>query len=252
MHINIARCIISVKRNARICTILPHFGVKMSKKKRDEYSGGTVFGLIEKTGNALMLNILFLLCCLPVVTAGASLSAYYYAMTKCVRFERGYPAKEFFRAFKMFLLKGIGMTVLVLLAAVLLVFNLRYAFAAGTEQYFVFGIIYCILLLLLAMFVMFVFPVISRFGLGFGRICRITLYICVRYVLHTLALLALTAAAVFLMWKLSVGFILIVPAAACYASSFIIEPVFARCIPEGTDERDAFFFENEDGRKNNG
>ena len=52
-----------------------------------------VFDLIE-------LNVLTLLCCVPVVTAGASFTAMHNTLWHMVRHEEGYVHTHFFRAFK--------------------------------------------------------------------------------------------------------------------------------------------------------
>ncbi|GAA0630152.1 YesL family protein [Bifidobacterium pullorum] len=52
-----------------------------------------VFDLIE-------LNVLTLLCCVPIVTAGASFTAMHNTLWHMVRHEEGYVHTHFFRAFK--------------------------------------------------------------------------------------------------------------------------------------------------------
>ena len=51
--------------------------------------------------NLMMLNFLTLLLCLPVITAGASLTAMHYVLLKIVKDEEGNIPEQFFRAFKM-------------------------------------------------------------------------------------------------------------------------------------------------------
>ena len=55
----------------------------------------------------MILNVLTILCCLPIVTAGASFSAMHYVLIRIVRNEEGYIGKSFFHAFKQNLLQGI-------------------------------------------------------------------------------------------------------------------------------------------------
>lgn len=59
-------------------------------------SDGKVVGLLNKSGEIILLNMAFLLCCLPVVTVGPALASLYYATMKSIRRERGYPVREFF------------------------------------------------------------------------------------------------------------------------------------------------------------
>ena len=55
---------------------------------------------LNKMTDLLILNLITLLLCLPVITAGASLTAMHYVLLKMVRGEEGYIVKSYFRAFK--------------------------------------------------------------------------------------------------------------------------------------------------------
>ena len=43
------------------------------------------FTFMGKAADLILLNIIFLICCLPVVTIGASVTAMYYVTLKMVR-----------------------------------------------------------------------------------------------------------------------------------------------------------------------
>jgi len=47
-----------------------------------------------------LLNIMTIICCLPVFTAGASITAMHYVLLKMVRNEEGYVWKDFWKSFK--------------------------------------------------------------------------------------------------------------------------------------------------------
>ena len=68
----------------------------------------------------LVLNLLTVLCALPVVTLGASFAALYDVLLRIVRREDSGVVKGFFRAFRGNLKSGIPMGLLFLLAAVVL------------------------------------------------------------------------------------------------------------------------------------
>lgn len=57
--------------------------------------------MLNKVADLMLLNILTLICCLPIFTVGASLTACHYVALKIRRNEEGYIAKEFFKSFKM-------------------------------------------------------------------------------------------------------------------------------------------------------
>ena len=58
------------------------------------------FQFIGKLVDLVWLNILTLVCCLPVFTAGAALSAMYHVLIKMAIKEEGTITKPFFKAFK--------------------------------------------------------------------------------------------------------------------------------------------------------
>ena len=56
--------------------------------------------LLLKLCNACMLNVLWFVCSLPIVTMGAATTALYYACLKLVRDEDSHVAAQFFRSFR--------------------------------------------------------------------------------------------------------------------------------------------------------
>lgn len=59
-----------------------------------------VFRSLSRIADLIYLNILTLLCCIPIVTAGASMTALNYVVLKMVRNEEGYLTRSFFKSFK--------------------------------------------------------------------------------------------------------------------------------------------------------
>lgn len=59
-----------------------------------------VISALTKIADSVMLGILWIICSIPVITLGASSSAFYYAYNKSIRQESGYALKLFFQGFK--------------------------------------------------------------------------------------------------------------------------------------------------------
>lgn len=68
-------------------------------KKIFDHENGFWRGM-SKVADAISLNLLFMLCCIPVITIGASASAFYYNMMKLTKDEESYIIRGFFKAFK--------------------------------------------------------------------------------------------------------------------------------------------------------
>lgn len=113
--------------------------------------------------NLIFLNLITLVSCIPVVTAGASLTAMHYVLLKLVRKEEGYIGRMFWGAFKANFKQAT-----ILWAAVLaLFFSYRIDWTLVTMNSEQFGkpVRYGILILAIItfMFFQFLFPVLSHF-----------------------------------------------------------------------------------------
>lgn len=105
--------------------------------------------VLNTIGNLMVLNILALICMLPVVTAGASLTALYTMTMRIVRKEEGFIIRGFFEAFKDNLKKS---TVIWLMGGGLLVFMAFdiWLLRSVTGN---FGLVYRVLLFVLMLFI---------------------------------------------------------------------------------------------------
>lgn len=59
-----------------------------------------VMRFLTKVADLIILNILFLICCIPIVTIGAASTALYTVTMKSVRDEESYVIRSYFKAFK--------------------------------------------------------------------------------------------------------------------------------------------------------
>lgn len=67
----------------------------------------------------IILNLLFLLCCIPIVTIGPAITAMYYVTMKMVRNEEAYIARSFFKSFKENFKQGLGIWLIALVLIIL-------------------------------------------------------------------------------------------------------------------------------------
>lgn len=59
-----------------------------------------VWNFMSKVADLIILNILVIICSLPIFTIGASWTALYFVTIRMVRKEEGYIIKDFFRSFR--------------------------------------------------------------------------------------------------------------------------------------------------------
>ena len=55
--------------------------------------------VLNRVGDLLILNVMMLVCCIPIITIGAACTAMHYVLLKIVRDEEGYLVKGFFKSF---------------------------------------------------------------------------------------------------------------------------------------------------------
>ena len=83
-----------------------------------DYNGKFVTTM-SKVADSVILGLLWLVCSIPVITIGASSSAFYYAYTKCIQQERCSVWSAFFHGFKTgFKHATVSWLALIVLAAV--------------------------------------------------------------------------------------------------------------------------------------
>ena len=75
---------------------------------------GKTMKTVDKAADIVIINLLFILTSLPVVTIGASASAMCYVMQRLSKNEEGYTAKDYFKAFWQNLKKGTQLWLLML------------------------------------------------------------------------------------------------------------------------------------------
>lgn len=206
-------------------------------------SDGKIITTMTKIGHIVLLNILCIVCCLPIITIGSSITSFYYAMVKSVRKERSYPTKEFFRSFKRTLLSGGVITISLILIGALFYINREYVAKGENTNSLTIVIIYDSLILLLLGFLTYIFPVLSRFQLKLSSLLKMALLMEFRHLPYTILLIIGTVICGYLLWVLPLPFWLILPGGWCYFSSFLLERILKVYMPKPQEGEDAWYYE---------
>lgn len=118
---------------------------------------------LNKVADLMWLNILTLICCIPIITVGPALTALHYMALKIARNEECYIAKDYFKSFKMNLKQGILIWLIELVIAMLLIGD----FFIMNNSTMDFGRPMKIILTVVAVIMLFtftfVYPVLAKF-----------------------------------------------------------------------------------------
>ena len=121
-----------------------------------------IMRFLSRMADLIILNLITLVCCLPVITIGAAISAMYASVYKLQQ-EEGSLWKNYFHAFKINFVQATIQWLLLLVMAGLLVFALIYYSGLSISFSSVLQFI-CIFLLLLWLFcTSWVFPLQAKF-----------------------------------------------------------------------------------------
>lgn len=117
----------------------------------------------SKIYDIVLLNLLFLIGCIPIVTIGPSLSALYSMTLKMVRNEESYIVHGFWKAWRENFRQGTIFGMIGIIYFIVITADLFFTRASGEGQLKLFKIFcYSMLLLGYAVF-LYVFPLIARF-----------------------------------------------------------------------------------------
>lgn len=103
----------------------------MSKMSKLFDQDNMFFAIMGVLFDLVVLNVLTLLCCIPIVTAGASFTAMHGVLWHMVRHEETYVARQFFDSFKRNLKQTLLPWIALLLVAVVLTVDGMLAWSSG-------------------------------------------------------------------------------------------------------------------------
>ena len=132
---------------------------------------------LNKVADLMWLNVLTLICCIPIVTVGPALTALHYMALKMVRNEECYIARDYFKSFKLNLRQGIVIWLIELVIVSLLIGD----FLILQNSEVAFGEPMRVILMVVAVLVLFLFtfvyPVLAKFDNTVMRTLKNALFI---------------------------------------------------------------------------
>lgn len=208
-----------------------------------------IMNFFSKMADLIGLNILAFICCLPIVTVGASMTALHYVCLKLVRNEEGYIVKSFFKSFKQNF-KQATIIWLIWLAVMLIFFgDLMIFMYSGIEFPGWLKIVFLAVVLLSLFATMHVFPILSRFENTVGNTYKNSLLMGVLAFPKTILMMAAWVVPALLVVFLPPS----TPIALClgisgpaFVSALLYNGTFKRFEPQEEEVADEWFIEPEE------
>lgn len=201
---------------------------------------------LSKIADLMILNVTFIICCLPVFTIGAALTGLSYVSLKMAENEEGYIFKGFLKSFKQNF-KQATVIWLIMLAIGLVLGADFYILSASSGTFITtIRVILVITAFIYLMIMLYVFPTLARFYNSTKNTLRNAFLMSIADFPRTLIMLVITVGSVLitlyngytlayglLIWILG-GFALV-----SYLNSFFLKKVFAKYTPKEETEEES-------------
>lgn len=147
----------------------------------------SIMRFITKIANSVYLNILWLVCSLPVVTIGASTTSLFYVTLKMAKNEEGNITAAFFRSFRDNFKQATKIWLILLAAGIVFALD-GYVFYHMRFENMLWTIgtaIFLVALAAYAIILMYIFPLLARFDNTTFAMFKNSLFIGMRFFLCT-------------------------------------------------------------------
>lgn len=195
---------------------------------------------ITKIVYCVWLNILWFLCCIPIVTAGASTTALFYVTLKMVKNEEGNITSQFFRAFRDNLKFSTKIWLIMLvIGAVMCVdgyalYHLRFSNAFWT----VITAIFLVAVVAYLIVAMYIFPLMARFENTIRMMFFNSIMIGMRFLICTALMAVIYFVMAFIVINIFTPAIVFGEGLCAYLCSCLLYRILEMCAPKDAEAED--------------
>lgn len=191
--------------------------------------------MLGKLADVMLVSVIFILCCIPIVTMGASFTALYYTTAKCVRKGRSYIFQSFWKSFKENFVKATILWVILLAVISILGLNIWFALGVVGKFGFVLLCVYGLMAFIMLNMSTYIFPMLSRFEVKNKQLLKNCLLMSIRHLPFSVLMLFIFLA----MFVVCIFFppaIFFAPGVGALIMSFPMERIFKKYITSSGDE----------------
>lgn len=204
------------------------------------------FVFMGKVADLCILNLICLICCIPVITAGASLTALYYVTLKMVRNEESYIFRSFFKSFRQNFKQATVIHLIMIVAAVLLYLDTNIVKSMAEPISSVMSVIFAVFSLLYVMILLYLYPLLAKFYNSVKNTFTNAVLMAIRHLPYTIIMLIVSILPVFILFipsfqiqmTLIFLFLMFGFAVVAYINSYFLAKIFDKYIPEEQSETD--------------
>lgn len=186
---------------------------------------------ITRVAYSMYLGLLWLIFCIPIITAGAATTALFTVTLKMVKNEEGNVTSQFFQAFKsnfrQSTIVGCIMLVLGILLAVdgYALYHLRFV----NKFWTVLTAVYLVVLVAYAIISMYIYPLMAHFENTIPAMFRNSIMIGMRYLVCTAVMAVIYFVMAYIVINVLTPLIVFAEGLCAYLCSYLLSNVLAAC-----------------------
>ena len=193
-------------------------------------SDSLIFRIGNKVFDVIAVSLLWFVCSIPVITAGASTTALYDTVFKNIRQNRGYCYKGFFKCFKENFKNTVPASIIFAILTVVSMWDISLALSGGSviSGY---QITFFILWILAMTWAIWTFALTARFENNWKNTLKNGLLMFFAHLPVTLGMAVVFAISAMLVWDFPI-LTTVLPVVGMLLNSFMLEKVFRKYIEQ--------------------
>lgn len=208
---------------------------------------GPFFNTLNRLADLVILNVLWLICCIPIVTAGASTTALMYVTMKMANDEDATIAKNFFKSFRENFRQSTIMWLIMLVIGAILVadYFIMPIMNLSESMYSIMFGLFCLMALVYLMVLVYLFPLQAKLENKIKDTFKNAILLSIRHLPTSILLVAVVIMIPLVMFWMGITipnlyfiWVVIAYAAIAYGCAFLYNRIFNIYIkkPEQTQE----------------
>lgn len=181
--------------------------------------------LLNKTIDLMLLNLLWIVCCIPIITIGASTTALYSVTIKLVKNEGSYITKDFFCSFKMNFKQSTILWLVMMVVGILIVFDIRFFYGLETILGFYVAKFFQAILVLYGIILIYLFPLLARFDDTNRRTFINAFIMAIKHLPSSIMVVAIFILAIFVFFYFR-GCVFFLFSTYAYCTSYLLRRIF--------------------------
>ena len=203
------------------------------------------FRALGRLADIMILNVTFLIFCIPIVTIGASLTGMYYVALKMAENEEGYIIRGFWKSFKQNFKQATVIWIAMLIVALVLIMDFQIlGLSTGSLAKPLYIGIIAVSFIYLMVF-SYVFPLLARFYNTIRGTFKNAILIAIANLPYTVLIIIVTVVPVavtfyntYTLWYGILIWLMAGFAGIAYVNSYFYKKIFVKFMPEEKDDTD--------------